>query len=427
MIVSIVGTGWVGLVTGAILADFGHKVFGVDIDKEKIKKLQSGEIPFYETGLEELVKRGLKAKRILFTTSYERSIPDSDVVFICVGTPSSENGEANLTYVFDAAKQIARNLNGYTVVVGKSTITVGTGFEVSKVIDQNKDPKATFDWVSNPEFLREGSALQDSLQPDRLVIGSQSQKATDVMLKLHENIASLAIVTDIKSAEMIKYASNAMLSTKISFANSIADLCEKTGADVEAVFDGVGADKRIGRSMLYPGVGYGGSCFPKDVIALIKIAEDVNYDFKLLKAVDEVNKNQITNFVKKVEDLSGPIREKTVAVLGLAFKPNTDDLREAPSIKIIKELHKRGAKIKVYDPVVKSGAVFGEVTFAKDAYDAADQADCLCLVTEWNEFKALDLIRLKALLAQPIIIDGRNVLDKERVESLGFTYRGVGR
>lgn len=429
MIVTIVGTGWVGLVTAAVLSDFGNKVNGIDLDQEKISKLKKGEIPFFEPGLEEMVKRNIKANRLSFDTKYEESIQESDIVFICVGTPSSATGEADLTFVFDAVKKIAQNLEGYTVVVGKSTVPVGTGEKLEKVIEEYKEPKASFDWVSNPEFLREGSAIEDSLHPDRVIIGSKSEKATALMLKLHDKIASLAIVTDVKSAEMIKYASNALLSTKISFANAIATLCEELGADAEAVFDGVGADRRLVRSMLYPGVGYGGSCFPKDVLALIKIAQEVGYDFKLLKAVDEINQDQPKRFVKKIQELAIDLKGKTVAVLGLSFKPNTNDLREAPSLKIIKELQSLGCRIKVYDPVAMEEAkkVLKEVEFCEDSYKAAEGADALAIVTEWSEFTELDLGRLKKLLSNPIIIDGRNVLDPKVVEAEGFQYRGVGR
>lgn len=429
MKISIIGTGWVGLVTAAIFADFGNEVVGIDIDQGKIDSLKEGKVPFFETALEELIKRNLKANRLKFTTSYEEEVPESDVIFICVGTPSNSDGEADLSSVFNATKKIAQNLKGYTVVVGKSTIPVGTGEKLIELINQYKDQKATFDWVANPEFLREGTAIEDSLHPDRVIIGSQSQKATEIMLKLHDRIASLAIITDIKSAEMIKYASNALLSTKISFANAIAILCEKLGADAEAVFDGVGADKRLGRSMLYPGVGYGGSCFPKDVLGLIKIAEEAGYNFKLLKAVDEINRDQSKNFIKKINDLLGGEKGKTVAVLGLSFKPNTDDLREAPSLKIIEGLQKLGYKVRAYDPVATAGAgkILKGVIFAKDTYEAADGADCLAIVTEWSEFTELDLGKLKKLLKSPIIIDGRNVLDKDRIKEAGFTYKGVGR
>lgn len=430
MILSIIGHGYVGLVSAAVFADLGNTVWCVGRTKEKIENLKKGIIPFFEPGLAELVKKNLEAGRLVFTLSYKEAIPQSEIVFICVGTPSLDNGEADLSSVFAAAREIGKNLNNYTVVVCKSTVPVGTTGKIAEVIKKFKPANVRFEIASVPEFLREGSALTDTLNPDRIVIGSESEKAKNLLLELHKSINGHFVLTDIPSAEMIKYASNAFLSTKISFANAMAFLCEKVGADVEKVLDGVGLDKRIGRDFLYPGVGYGGSCFPKDVKALIAISRQNGCDFQLLKAVDKVNLEAKEQFVEKVVKMcKGKINGKILGVLGLAFKPNTDDMREAPSIYIIKKLQKLGAKIKVYDPVAmqNAGVILEGVSVCQDPYEAAKGASALLIVTEWNEFRQLNLGRIKKLLEKPVIVDGRNIYDPVKMQKMGFIYKGVGR
>jgi UDPglucose 6-dehydrogenase len=429
MTISVVGAGYVGLVTAAVFANFGNKVYCLEINPDKLSKLKSGESPFFEPGLEELLKRNLKNKNINFTDDYSEAIPDSKVVFICVGTPPKNNGEADLSQVLDSVHDIARNLQSYTVIVGKSTLPVGIGDDMYKLILKEKGRGATFDWVSNPEFLREGTALEDSLHPDRIVIGSESQKAIDLLLELHSPIDGVAIVTDTRSAELIKYASNALLATKVSFANSIANLCELTGADVEAVLNGVGYDKRLVRSMLYPGVGYGGSCLPKDVLSLLDQSKKAGYDFDLLRAVNEVNQEMPMRFVKKLKDELEGLRGKKIAILGLAYKANTDDMREAPSIKIINKLVSDGAEITAYDPEAMGVAreLLPAIEFAEDVFEAVKGADAVGIVTDWNEFKDLDLHKVKELMKRPVIVDGRNLYDREKVRQLGFSYQGVGR
>ncbi len=428
MTISIIGTGYVGLVTGAVFADLGHKVFCVDIDQEKIQKLEEGNVPFYEPGLEELVRRNLAQKRLIFTTSYAKAVPHSKVVFICVGTPTTENGEANLTYLFDATKETAKYLKGYTLITIKSTVPIGVENKLQTLIEKNSTAK--FEFASCPEFLKEGSAVEDAKNPDRIVIGTTSKKAADILLDLYKHFNGQRVICDLRSAQMIKYAANTMLATKISFANVIANLAEKLGADAEVVLTGMGLDKRIGRSFLYPGVGYGGSCFPKDVAAFIAIADQAGYNLDLLKAVEKINQQQINLFVDKVIKLVGPVKGKTLAVLGLSFKPNTDDIREAPSIKIIKKLIKLGAKINTYDPVAVENSkkvLDHAVTFTTDPYLAITEAEALLLITEWNEFKELDLDKVKKLMKKPIIVDGRNIYDPAKIKSLGFIYQGIGR
>lgn len=430
MTISVVGHGYVGLVSAAVFADLGNTTWCIGRHKGKIDKLKKGVLPFFEPGLEEVVKRNVKAGRLKFTISYSEAIPGSDIVFICVGTPSKGNGEADLTQVFSASEDIAKNLDGYTVVVTKSTVPVGTNKKINQILEKGKSSKAIFDIASCPEFLREGSALSDTLKPDRIVIGIESEKAKSLLLELHKPIDGEFVVTNIETAEMIKYAANSMLSAKISFANAIAFLCEKVGADVEKVMDGIGLDKRIGREFLYPGVGYGGSCFPKDVKALIATARNSGYNFKLLKAVDEINEEVALRFVEKVVDTcGGKIKGKTIGVLGLSFKPNTDDMREAPSVKIIALLKERGAKIKAYDPIAVENAkkLMPNITYCQNAYEVATGADALLIVTEWNEFKQLNLERIKKLMGKPIIIDGRNIYDPATLRKLGFVYKGVGR
>lgn len=428
MTISIIGTGYVGLVTGAIFADLGHKVFCLDIDKQKIASLKNGEIPFYEPGLKELVKRNVDQKRLLFTTESREAIPKSKVVFICVGTPANGNGEANLSYLFSAVTEVAKHLKGYTLIAIKSTVPIGVEVELEKLISSSATAK--YEFASCPEFLKEGSAIEDAQCPDRIIIGTKSKKAADLLLDLYKHMNGQRIVCDLRSAQMIKYAANSFLATKISFANAVANLCEKSQADAEVVLRGIGLDNRIGKAFLSPGVGFGGSCFPKDIAAFIKLAEKYGHSFDLLKAVESINQQQIDLFIEKVIKLVNPIKGKTLAVLGLAFKPNTDDIREAPSIKIINKLLKMGAKINTYDPVAANNArvvLENSVTFTEDPYIALKDADAMLVVTDWNEFKELDLEKARKIMKKPTIIDGRNIYDPIKIKQLGFIYQGVGR
>src|SRR3989344_3703986 len=428
MTISVIGHGYVGLITASVFADFGNTVYVVGRTPEKIENLKKGITPFYEPGLEEIVKRNLHAGRLKFTLDYKEAIPPSEIVFMCVGTPPKETGEADLTQVLQSAREIGKNLDGYTVVVVRSTVPLGTNLKVAELIEKIKPKNATFDSASCPEFLREGSAINDTLFPDRIVIGVTSPKAKKLLLELHKPIDGERVITTIANAELIKYASNSLLSTKISFANAMAFICDKAGADVEQVLTGVGLDKRLGRTFLYPGVGYGGSCFPKDVKALIAIANIYGYDFKLLKAVDEVNAEAKKHFVEKVTRALPQLKGKTIGILGLAFKPNTDDMREAPSIYIIENLQKKGAIIKAYDPVaVKNAAkLLKNINYCTDSYEVAKDADALLVLTEWNEFKLLDFAKIKKLMKNPVIFDGRNIYDPQKLKDLNFRYFGVG-
>ena len=429
MKISFIGHGYVGLVTAAVFADLGNTVWVVGRNEQKIENLKSGKMPFFEPGLEELVKRNQTAKRLLFTTSYKEAIPESEVVFIAVGTPPKKTGEADLSSVFAAAEEIGKNLAGYTVVVTKSTVPPGTNRKVGEIVAQVKPPKAEFDIASTPEFLREGTAISDTMHPDRVVIGVESQKAQKLLVDLHKSIDGKTVLCNIETAEMIKYASNSLLSTKISFANAIAFVSERVGADAEKVLEGVGLDRRLGRAFLYPGVGYGGSCFPKDVKALIALADKVGYNFELLKMVDKVNQQASEFFIEKITTTLAPLKGKTIGILGLSFKPDTDDMREAPSIDIITELQKKGAAISAYDPVAMENAkgLLTNVTFCKNAYDAVSGADAAVFVTEWNEFRHLDLAKVKTLMKHPILFDGRNIYEPRKAKDLGFRYTGVGR
>lgn len=429
MKIAIIGTGYVGSVTGACLAKIGHKVINLDIDKEKIELYKNGKVPIYEPGLGKLILQEQKNKRLSFSTSYEETIPISEAVFIAVGTPSRKDGKADLTYVEAAAQEIARNMNGYKIIVNKSTVPVGTGRKIEKII--SKYYKGKFDVVSNPEFLREGSAIRDFLKPDRIVFGTRTNKARDMMLRIYEPIDYPKVTTSVESSEMIKYASNAFLATKISFINEIANVCEKVGADVEDVARGMGMDSRIGNAFLKAGIGYGGSCFPKDVNALNQIAGTRGYDFKLIKAVIEVNNRQRTLIIDKLEDIFDNLKGRKVCVLGLAFKKDTDDIRESAAIDIIRMLSDIGAKITTYDPkAVKNGqAVLAEknVVFHKNPYEAVEKTEALVIATDWTEFQKLDYKKIKKLMKKPYIIDGRNLLDPEEMRKLGFKYSGVGR
>lgn len=429
MNITIIGTGYVGLVTGAIFADLGYKVFCVDINEEKIQMLSKGIIPFYEPGLEEIIKRNVSQKRLFFTTSYKIAVPTSKIIFFCVGTPPTETGEADLSHLQVAITETAKHLKGYTLLAIKSTIPIGAEENLYDLI--SKSSKSKFEFASCPEFLREGSAVEDTKNPDRIVIGVKSKKAANILLDLYKHFNGQRIVCDIRSAQMIKYAANTFLATKLSFANAIANLSERLNTNAETVLQGIGLDKRIGCSFLKPsGVGFGGSCFPKDLLAFINISEKAGYDFDLLKAVDRINKLQIDYFINKIKKTLGELKNKKIAILGLAFKANTDDIRESPAIKIIYKLLAAGVKVCAYDPaaIENTKKVFGsQVDFTDNAYKAVSDTNAMLVMTEWNEFKELDLDRIKKLMAKPIIIDGRNIYDPVKVKNLGFTYIGVGR
>jgi UDPglucose 6-dehydrogenase len=430
MTITFVGHGYVGLVTAAVFADLGNTVWVIGHTKEKIDNLKNGIVPIYEPGLSEVVQRNVKAKRLLFTLDYDEAIKSSKVVFIAVGTPSKADGDADLAVVYEVAEKIGKNLDGHTVVVTKSTVPVGTNKKIRELIEKVRPVKATFDLASAPEFLREGQAISDTLHPDRIVIGTDSKRAEDILVELHEPIDGKYVLTNIETAETIKYAANAFLSVKISFANAIAFLSELTNADGLKVLEGIGYDKRIGSQFLSPGAGYGGSCFPKDVRALIHISKQNGYKFTILEAVEEVNKQAMEGIVIKAKKLlDGQVKDKTIAILGLSFKPNTDDMRDAPSITIINALKELGAKIKAFDPIALETAkkkITG-IEFCEDAYEAAKDAELLIILTEWNEFKQLDLSKIKTLMKTPIILDGRNIYNPVEVKRLGFVYQGVGR
>ncbi|NOX96944.1 MAG: UDP-glucose/GDP-mannose dehydrogenase family protein [Nitrospirae bacterium] len=428
MKICIIGAGHVGLVSGACFADLGNEVVCVDVDGEKINKLRKGIIPFFEPELEELVKKNVKEGRLSFTTGLEEGVKESGIIFISVGTPSRDNGEADLSYVEDVSKRIAGAMEEYKIVVEKSTVPVKTGEWVRRTIKLNNVHGVDFDVVSNPEFLREGSAIYDFMYPDRIVVGVESERAEKVMRELYEPLKASLIFTDIKSAEIIKHASNSFLALKISYINAIANVCELVGADVEKVAEGMGLDKRIGRSFLKAGIGYGGSCFPKDIAAFIKIAGESGYDFELLRVAEKVNREQREQFLKKIKDSLWTLNNKTIGVLGLAFKPDTDDVREAPSLKIIEQLQAEGAKIKAFDPaaIETTRAVLKDIEYCADPYEVAEGSDCLLILTEWEQFKNLDLKRIKSLLNNPLILDGRNIYNPRELKNMGFTYIGIG-
>jgi len=429
MNISIIGTGYVGLVSGACFAELGNNVICCDNDNKKITSLKKGIIPIFEPGLEELAIANTKKKRLKFTSSIKEAVLASEVIFIAVGTPSSENGEADLTGIENVVRNIAINMKKYRLIVEKSTVPVETGKWVKHTLSTYINHKVKFDVASNPEFLREGQAINDFMHPDRIVIGVESKKAADILAGLYKPLHAPLVITDIKSAELIKHASNSLLATKISFINAVARICDIVGADIIEVAEGLGLDKRIGEAFLDAGIGYGGSCFPKDLDAFINISEKLGYDFQLLKAVREINKEQKAFFVKKIKDTLWILKDKTIGVLGLSFKPNTDDIRNAPSIDIIKALQQEGANIRVYDPqaMEKAKGLLDKVKFCQDSYDACRNSDCLLIVTEWDEFKELDFSKIKKLLKRPIIIDGRNIYDPRKMEKLGFTYIGIGR
>ncbi len=443
MKISVIGTGYVGLVTGTCLAESGNDVICMDIDEKKIEMLNAGAVPIYEPGLEELVKRNTDSERLLFTTDMARAVKSSDLIFIAVGTPPGEDGSADLKYVLGAAKEIGKHMNRYKVVINKSTVPVGTADKVRAAVAGMT--KFKFDVVSNPEFLKEGAAIEDFMKPDRVVVGAESPKAVALMQELYAPFVRTGkpiLTMDIRSAEMTKYASNAMLAVKISFINEMAIICAGLGADIDNVRKGMGYDRRIGFDFLFPGVGYGGSCFPKDVKALAQTAREHGIDAKVLKSVEAVNERQkslLSNMIlrhfgaksgKKSASSKKPLAGKTIAVWGLSFKPRTDDMREAPSVVIINSLLRAGAEVKAHDPVAMNEArkIFkSRITLLEDGYDALRGADALAIVTEWNEFRTPDLQKMKRLLKQPLIFDGRNIYNQEELRKAGFTYYGIGR
>jgi len=417
------------LVTGACFSELGNKVICADSDTKKINSLKKGAVPIYEPGLEELIVRNMRNKRLFFTASVREAVRSSEIIFIAVGTPPLENGEADLTGIENVAHSIALNMDGYRLIVEKSTVPVETGDWVRHTIAHYIKDKAKFDVASNPEFLREGSAIDDFMHPDRIVIGVESKKARDLLTELYRPFKVPMVVTNIKSAELIKHASNAFLAAKISFINAVSQVCDKVGADVEEVAKGMGLDKRIGSSFLKAGIGYGGSCFPKDLDAFVHISEKTGYDFQLLKSVARINEEQLKSALKKIKDSLWIIKGKTIGVLGLAFKPDTDDIRNAPALRLIRMLQEEGAKIRVYDPqaIAKARKVLPKVIFCPDAYAACRSADCLFIATEWDEFKELDFGKVKKLLKRPLIVDGRNLYDPEILRKSGFTYVSIGR
>ncbi len=432
MKISVIGTGYVGLVAGTCLAESGNDVLCVDIDIKKVRTLQQGKSTIFELGLEEYLKKNVVEKRLKFTTSIAEGVKHSEVIFLALPTPQSEDGSADLRHVLEAAKEIGKNINGYKVIVDKSTVPVGTADKVHEVI--SKETAHEFDVVSNPEFLKEGSAVNDFMKPDRIVIGSRSQRAIKIMQDLFAPFVRTGnpiIIMDERSAEMTKYAANSFLATKISFMNEIANLCEKVGADVDFVRKGIGTDPRVGSQFLFAGVGYGGSCFPKDVSALVKTSTDYKYDFKILKEVQEVNKSQRKRFASKIiKHFGGNLKGKKIAVWGLSFKPNTDDMREAPSLVVIHELLKHNATVHVHDPIAIETAkhvLKNSVKYFKNNYDALKGADALVIVTEWNEFRRPDFSRMKSLMKQQVIFDGRNIYDPAILSEMGFKYFSIGR
>jgi len=430
MNICVVGTGYVGLVTGAVFADLGNDVICVDTDTEKITALQAGRMPIYEPGLEETVARNTADGRLSFTMDITDAVRRSEIVFIAVGTPSKPDGETDLSAVEAVARGIGRAMERYTVIVNKSTVPVGTGEFVRDVISRHQSKPVPFDVVSNPEFLREGSAIEDTLRPDRIVIGARTQQVAMTLLELYAPLERPMIITDVPSAEMIKYASNAFLASKISFINAIANICELAGADVTQVMKGMGLDARIGPAFLQPGLGYGGSCFPKDAESLIHTAASLGCDFKFLRAMVEVNRERTTHFVDNIRKVLAPLDDKVIGVLGLAFKPNTDDMRDARSVEVVGLLLAAGASVRAYDPVATDNAravLPPSVRYCASTYEAAEGADAVALVTEWNEFKFINLERLRSVMRRPVVFDGRNLWEPERMRRLGFEYHSIGR
>jgi len=429
--IAVIGVGYVGLVTGTCLAELGNEVVAIDIDKNRVEGLNNGIMPIYEKGLEELVRENSKQGRLFFTTDTAKAIKQAEIVFIAVGTPPMPDGSVNLEYVKSAAETIGKNMNGYKVIINKSTVPIGTGDSVTKIIQEFY--KGEFDVVSNPEFLREGTAVYDFMNPDRIVVGTVSPKAEKILVELYKNFETENLIfTDVKTAEMIKYASNAFLATEISFINSIANLCERLGADVEKVAAGMMLDKRIGtKAFLHAGVGYGGSCFPKDVKGLIQIAQENGVRFGILEEVEETNSAQKQSLLTKIQQLLGQdLHDKNITIWGLAFKPHTDDVREAPALVVIRQLIDRGANVKVFDPIAQEAGkkVLGDtVKYESGLTGSVEKSDCLVIVTEWPEFKTVDLKKIKSAMKSPNVVDGRNVFDVKEMKKEGFEYISVGR
>ncbi|MBA2452278.1 MAG: UDP-glucose/GDP-mannose dehydrogenase family protein [Chloroflexia bacterium] len=427
--ISIIGSGYVGLVSGAAFADLGNDVYCVDIDAAKVQMLRNGECPIFEPGLPELISRNIKAQRLHFTTDYSEAVPESEFVFICVDTPSSSSGEADMRAVRKAAAMIAEHLKTGAVVINKSTMPIGSGDLVTQIIREHVSDNVDFAVVSNPEFLREGSAVYDVLNPDRIVLGSDDRAAAEKVSELYGVLNAPTVITDRRSAEMIKYASNSFLATKISFINEIAQICERVGADVTTVARGMGYDQRIGSLFLQAGIGYGGSCFPKDVKALAHMAHEADCHPQLLHAVMEINVDQRRRFVRKLQEHVGDVHGKEIAVWGLAFKQDTDDIRESPSLDIIDMIQQRGGTVRAFDPAAMENAqkLLPQTRICQTPYEAVEGADALCVVTPWNEFKQANMSRVAELMRQPLVLDGRNLYDADEMRSLGFTYVGIGR
>lgn len=432
MKICIIGAGYVGLVTAACFAESGNNVVCMDIDEEKIASLKKGKVPLYEPGLEELIKRNLSEERLEFTTDLDEAVKQSLIIFIAVGTPPQEDGSADLKYVLNAARAIGKAMDGYKIIVNKSTVPVGTAEQVRKIV--SRETKFQFDVVSNPEFLKEGAAIEDFMRPDRIVIGTDEVRVAEIMKEVYSPFVRTGapiLIMDPKSAELTKYAANAMLATRISFINEVSNLCELLGADVEQVRRGLGTDSRIGSAFLFPGIGYGGSCFPKDIRAMLRFAKENHYELDILRTVQEVNQRQKEVLIHKITKyFKGKIKGKRFAVWGLSFKPRTDDMREAPSIVIINKLLQKGAIIKAHDPQANGAAerVFGKkIKFAHTSYDALDKADALIIITEWSQFREPDFDTIKARMKSPVIFDGRNIFDPRKMQALGFRYFGMGR
>jgi len=443
MNISIIGSGYVGLVSGACLAEIGHYVICIDNDENKIGLLKKGKIPIYEPQLEELFKKNVNRGRLSFSTSIEEGVSRTKIIFIAVGTPPKENGEADLSSVEKVCRQIARGMKEYKLIVEKSTVPVKTGRWIKYLLKMHSNC-SDFDVASNPEFLREGNAIEDFLNPDRIVIGVETERAANILKRIYSPIINRTspwhtkfrgsdplplMITDMESAELIKLASNSFLATKISFINAVADICERTGANVEKVAQGMGYDPRLDASYFKAGIGFGGSCLPKDLQAFIKISEKFNYDFALLKEVDKINKGRPKLLVKKIEEALGRLKDKVIGILGLAFKPGTDDMRCAPSLELIKLLQRKGAKIKAYDPIAieKAKDILRGVEYSRNLYEAAKGSDALVIVTEWEEFRKMDLGRIRSLLSKPVIVDGRNIYEPQKMKQLGFIYKSIGR
>jgi len=433
MKIGIIGTGYVGLVTAVGLAELGHSVIATDKDKEKIAKLQQGIMPIYEPGLEELYKKTRDRRLVAFSADINEAIQAADVIFVCVGTPPTAEGAADMSQIEEVARRIAENLNAYKLIVEKSTVPVKTSSWIKRTINLYKRSEAVFDVASNPEFLREGSAVHDFLNPDRIIIGVETDRARDILFQIYERFREKIIVTNIDTAELIKHASNSFLALKISFINLMANICEKTEADIEQVALGMGLDPRIGREFLRAGIGYGGSCFPKDIKALVRIGEELGVEMGLLREADKINEDRIRLFLEKIKRALWILKDKKVAVLGLSFKPNTDDIREAPSLKIIRELRQQEALVNLYDPQAMANMkeVWPEdpprVVYCSSPYEAVRGANALVFLTEWEEFRQLELRRVKELMVNPIIVDGRNIFSPEKIRQLGFEYYSIGR